>query len=477
MPSFNLQSQSPIGSFLGAFAKQRGLNSRLAIQRQQLLERKEQNDKMNEFRRETQDRQEKAEQRQKQKAEDDERRNNYNAGMKHLELAQKITDPKTKKAFIDMGLDKMGIDKNHHQRAMWTAAIMGEESGATLKLLAGFGKLTTQQQAEAKKRFEINPEKGMEFVAATGKENLRKKILTENIDSNPLVQTKKRGQALIDAGFIELGTKFLTRASQAEKEIEGQKQFVAVDKGKIVATGTRKQLESKKHKVILPAGSFQFGRVTDVSELTSSDLSQQKIEQGKYLGVAAQSAKLLRTMKRLGSGVTGIRGAVADVLGGFFGQINKDFGALTTRVITGGASPVELESFRSQAQQLIGKSIEPFTGEETGKISEPERRIAEEGVRAKKKLASEPQITAALQNIIIASLLATDRSRITSGKQPMVRLIDNTGVMVTDIKFNLGFAKLKRMMKQSENETFAIMQDMIEQQRYMWEGGLLNNGR
>jgi len=477
MPSFNLQSQSPIGSFLGAFAKQRGLNSRLAIQRQQLLERKEQNDKMNEFRRETQDRQEKAEQRQKQKAEDDERRNNYNAGMKHLELAQKITDPKTKKAFIDMGLDKMGIDKNHHQRAMWTAAIMGEESGATLKLLAGFGKLTTQQQAEAKKRFEINPEKGMEFVAATGKENLRKKILTENIDSNPLVQTKKRGQALIDAGFIELGTKFLTRASQAEKEIEGQKQFVAVDKGKIVATGTRKQLESKKHKVILPAGSFQFGRVTDVSELTSSDLSQQKIEQGKYLAVAAQSAKLLRTMKLLGPGVTGIRGAVADVLGGFFGQINKDFGALTTQVITGGATPVELESFRSQAQQLIGKSIEPFTGEETGKISEPERRIAEEGVRAKKKLASEPQITAALQNIITASLLATDRSRITSGKQPMVRLIDNTGVMVTDIKFNLGFAKLKGMMKQSDNETFAIMQDMMEQQRYMWEGGLLNNGR
>jgi hypothetical protein len=49
--------------------------------------------------------------------------------------------------------------------------------------------------------------------------------------------------------------------------------------------------------------------------------------------------------------------------------------------------------------------------------------------------------------------------------------------MVTDIKFNLGFAKLKGMLKQSENETFAIMQDMIEQQRYMWEGGLLNNGR
>ena len=477
MPSFNLNKSSPVGSFLGGFAKGFGGARDSDLRRAELQERKEQNDQMNEFRRETQDRQEKAEQRQKQKAEDDERRNNYNAGMKHLEFALKIPDPKTKKAFIDMGLDKMGIGKNHHQRAMWTAAIMGEESGTTLRLLAGFGKLTTQQQAEAKKRFEINPEKGMEFVAATGKENLRKKILSENIDSNPLVQAKKRGQAFIDAGLIELGTKFLTRASLAEKEIEGQKQFVAVKDGKIVATGTRKQLELKKHKVILPAGSFQFGRVTDVGGLTSSQAGQEKIEQGKYLAVAAQSAKLLRTMKLLGPGVTGYRGAIGSVLGGLFGQINKDFGALTTRVITGGATPEELESFRSQAQQLIGKSIEPFTGEESGKISEPERRIAEEGVRAKKKLASEPQITAALQNIITASLLATDRSRITSGKQPMVRLIDNTGVMVTDIKFNLGFAKLKGMMKLSENETFAIMQDMIEQQRYMWEGGLLNNGR
>ena len=475
MPSFNLQSQSPIGSFLGAFAKQRGLNSRLAIQRQQLLERKQQNDEMNEFRRQTQERADRQEEAQKQKAADDKRRAAYSSGMEHLKFAQKVTDPKTKKAFIDMGLDKMGIDKNHHQRAMWTAAIMGEESGTTLRLLAGFGKLTTQQQAEAKKRFEINPEKGMEFVAATGKENLRKKILSENIDSNPLVQAKKRGQAFIDAGLIELGTKFLTRASLAEKEIEGQKQFVAVKDGKIVATGTREEL--KNYTVVLPAGSFQFGRVTDVGGLTSSQAGQEKIEQGKYLAVAAQSAKLLRTMKRLGSGVTGYRGAIGNVLGGLFGQINEDFGELTTRVITGGATPEELESFRSQAQQLIGKSIEPFTGEESGKISEPERRIAEEGVRAKKKLASEPQITAALQNIITASLLATDRSRITSGKQPMVRLIDNTGVMVTDIKFNLGFAKLKGMMRQSENETFAIMQDMIEQQRYMWEGGLLNNGR
>ena len=475
MPSFNLQSQSPIGSFLGAFAKQRGLNSRLAIQRQQLLERKQQNDEMNEFRRQTQERADRQEEAQKQKAADDKRRAAYSSGMEHLKFAQKVTDPKTKKAFVELGLDKMGIGKKDPQRAMWVSAIIGEESGATLKLLAGFGKLTTQQQAEAKKRFEINPEKGMEFVAATGKENLRKKILAENIDSNPLVQAKKRGQAFIDAGLIDLGTKFLTRASQAEKAMESQKQFVAVVNGKIVATGNREEL--KNYTVVLPAGSFQFGRVTDVGGLTSSQAGQEKIEQGKYLAVAAQSAKLLRTMKLLGPGVTGIRGAVADVLGGFFGQINKDFGALTTRVITGGATPVELESFRSQAQQLIGKSIEPFTGEESGKISEPERRIAEEGVRAKKKLASEPQITAALQNIITASLLATDRSRITSGKQPMVRLIDNTGVMVTDIKFNLGFAKLKGMMRQSENETFAIMQDMIEQQRYMWEGGLLNNGR
>jgi len=57
MPRFNLNKSSPVGSFLGGFAKGFGGARDSDLRRAELQERKEQNDKMNEFRQKTQERQ------------------------------------------------------------------------------------------------------------------------------------------------------------------------------------------------------------------------------------------------------------------------------------------------------------------------------------------------------------------------------------------------------------------------------------
>ena len=128
----------------------------------------------------------------------------------------------------------------------------------------------------------------------------------------------------------------------------------------------------------------------------------------------AKAGSLLRKITDT-PGLTGLRGRAAELVGGIAGQAYAPLGEFLSEVISG-ASPEQLAEYRVAAKTLIAGLIEEMTGEESGRFSEPERRIAETSVAALEKLSSAEQVGGAVRAAMKAYIVHGAKSDFLLGK-------------------------------------------------------------
>ena len=138
---------------------------------------------------------------------------------------------------------------------------------------------------------------------------------------------------------------------------------------------------------------------------------KKRVETGFHV---AKAGSLLRKITDT-PGLTGLRGRAAELVGGIAGQAYAPLGEFLSEVISG-ASPEQLAEYRVAAKTLIAGLIEEMTGEESGRFSEPERRIAETSVAALEKLSSAEQVGGAVRAAMKAYIVHGAKSDFLLGK-------------------------------------------------------------
>ena len=127
---------------------------------------------------------------------------------------------------------------------------------------------------------------------------------------------------------------------------------------------------------------------------------KKRIETGFHV---ARATSLLRKITDT-PGLTGLRGRAAELAGGIVGQVYAPLGRFLSEAISG-ATPDELADYRVGATTLIAGLIEEMSGEESGRFSGPERRIAETSVKALEKTSSAEQVGGAVRAALRAYIV------------------------------------------------------------------------
>jgi len=141
-------------------------------------------------------------------------------------------------------------------------------------------------------------------------------------------------------------------------------------------------------------------------------------------------------------GASGIRGILADKVGGVLGQLPAIGGSIEsafTQAIAG-ASPEEVNRVRTQGRLAVAQNLSAITGEESGRFTEPERQIAEQVLGTLQPGASIAQITTAMKIVMELSLDAEMRESEKLGK-PMFNFSSDEGInkfgnYLLDLGFN-----------------------------------------
>jgi hypothetical protein len=180
-------------------------------------------------------------------------------------------------------------------------------------------------------------------------------------------------------------------------------------------------------------------------------------------GLLGSAVQLRKDFARLGPGIAGFRGGFGEALGGIMGQISPQLGSLVTKGITG-ASPEALSKFRADAQAMIAKLIPIFTGEESGRISEPERDIAKKASKALSPGASQAEILGALNSITNGAFLAADRSVVSATGKPTWGFILKSG-QVSEALWTKHFDKIQSISKLSTARVVDLLNALESQQR------------
>ena len=152
-----------------------------------------------------------------------------------------------------------------------------------------------------------------------------------------------------------------------------------------------------------------------------------------------QFKSLLTDLTELGSGTTGLRGVAMESIGGPLGQLSPLLERGFAEAI-GGVSAKDAADYRNRLRLAVISLIPEYTGEESGRITEAERRLAQESSRLLSPAASEIQIRSALRNVLELKLVEQMRSWIVSVGQPRHDLTTREGVQgLGEILFDAGF--------------------------------------
>ena len=171
-----------------------------------------------------------------------------------------------------------------------------------------------------------------------------------------------------------------------------------------------------------------------------------------------QFKSLLTDLAELGSGATGLRGIAMESIGGPLGQLSPILERGFAQAI-GGVSAEEAANYRNRLRLAVISLIPEYTGEESGRITEAERRLASEASRLLSPAASEIQIRSALRNVLELKLTEQMRSWISAGFDPRYDLTTKEGVdELGDILFNAGF---------KQNDVIASLTRLINIQKEM----------
>jgi len=130
-----------------------------------------------------------------------------------------------------------------------------------------------------------------------------------------------------------------------------------------------------------------------------------------------QFADLLGELKRLGAGATGLKGWAIENIGGYVGQFSPVLEEGFARGL-GGVTAADAAAFRNDLRLAVIDLIPDYAGEESGRITDSERTIAEQSTRLVEAGASEVQIRQALMNVLELKLVDEMRGWMVNGMEP-----------------------------------------------------------
>ena len=151
-----------------------------------------------------------------------------------------------------------------------------------------------------------------------------------------------------------------------------------------------------------------------------------------------QFKSLLTDLTELGRS-TGLRGIAMESIGGVLGQLSPVLETGFAQAI-GGVTAADAADYRNRLRLAVISLIPEYTGEQGSRITDAERRLAEEASRLLSGTASEIQIRSALKNVLELKLTDQMRSWIVSVGQPRHDLTTPDGVKkMGEVLWGAGF--------------------------------------
>lgn len=126
----------------------------------------------------------------------------------------------------------------------------------------------------------------------------------------------------------------------------------------------------------------------------------------------------LQRQYRSASGAAGVRGAVGRVVGGLAGQVDPELGEFATEAIAD-VSARKLANLQTQARTMVGQNIENITGDDSGRYSDRDLKIAEQALATVSAASSVAQIQGALDAVVMMEYVAQERDLIRLGHVPV----------------------------------------------------------
>ena len=171
-------------------------------------------------------------------------------------------------------------------------------------------------------------------------------------------------------------------------------------------------LEGRLEKLSTTVGRTEFD---DPARLSDKDREKAAKEFSDVSDELANIAVTLDEVERIGRGTTGLRGLAAEKVGGVVGQVfGKGAEEGVSRAITG-VSVAESKRIRTRLRTLTAQMLSEITGEESGRFTEPERRLAETTLGSLEPEASDTQIRSALVTVMQLKVVSRDRARSQAG--------------------------------------------------------------
>lgn len=191
-------------------------------------------------------------------------------------------------------------------------------------------------------------------------------------------------------------------------------------------------------------------------ELTSRARSTVRRERARATSNVSANRDLLRKIETAGGGAATLRRSLGLATSGLAELIAGEAAGREVSEFITGLPPGELAELSGRLQALVAQSVEQFTGEQTGRISDRELAITGRATRINAATASFSQLVGALTLIQQKEILRRDRLRMEEGLAPSFPLD-------TDQDINAAFRQIKRDLPlMSDEEISQFVADLIE---------------
>ena len=198
-----------------------------------------------------------------------------------------------------------------------------------------------------------------------------------------------------------------------------QAQIIAYDKATMSKAEFQKRLDEGYKPVGIPGWNTSDTPGVSAAglrgDLTPRDISGATTALSETSAAAAQSKSTFRDLLNAGSVATGMSGQFLNVLSRAFSMIGADeAGADMVEVVSGWlGEPIDKAQFnrlRSKMRSEIGSMVKIYTGEQSGRITEPDRELARQAQEFLKVFTGFDEAKSAI--LITMVLLAAEMMRI-----------------------------------------------------------------
>ncbi len=198
-------------------------------------------------------------------------------------------------------------------------------------------------------------------------------------------------------------------------------------------------------------------RLADLGGLSTKDKAKFSDKAKETTQALAKLSLTLSDLRRLGPGVTGVRGAFGEWAAGIAGQFSEAAGGEVSRFITG-ATPQEVADFRLNAQAIMAQEISTITGEQSGRISEPERTLTEKVTKGRSPTASFEQVQGAFGALVNLKLLHGESLAFRAGQPSQYPVNSNENI-------NKTFFRIQKLFPSLDEKGVDRILDMLDRQQ------------